>query len=224
MSVPEPEIGLRERKRRATRRAIQQAALRIAIEQGLAAVTVDEISRRADVSPRTFFNYFPSKDEAILGDDPTLPDDGAVDAFVAGAPSGDLIADVGALLAQSTESVVADRDLLPERQQVLKENPQLFSQRMASMKEFQAQLAGVIARRLVRERSEDAVTVTASDSSPAIDPELERKARLMSLVAMAAVRHAWWEWSLLDDDDVRLVDVLRSSFDDLGALVSRTLV
>lgn len=82
--MPDAEPGLRERKRRATRRAIQQAALRIAIEDGLGAVTVDEISRRADVSPRTFFNYFPSKEQAILGDDPQLPDDQALQTFVAG--------------------------------------------------------------------------------------------------------------------------------------------
>ena len=86
--MPDAEPGLRERKRRATRLAIQQAALRIAIEDGLAAVTVDEVSRRADISPRTFFNYFPSKEQAILGDDPTLPDDQALDAFVAGGPDG----------------------------------------------------------------------------------------------------------------------------------------
>ena len=85
--MPDAEPGLRERKRRATRLAIQQAALRIAIEDGLAAVTVDEVSRRADISPRTFFNYFPSKEQAILGDDPDLPDDQALDAFVAGGPT-----------------------------------------------------------------------------------------------------------------------------------------
>ncbi|WFR66662.1 TetR/AcrR family transcriptional regulator [Curtobacterium flaccumfaciens] len=86
MSDAEP--GLRERKRRATRLAIQQAALRIAIEEGLAAVTVDEVSRRADISPRTFFNYFPNKEGAILGDDPTLPDDAALADFVDGGPAG----------------------------------------------------------------------------------------------------------------------------------------
>ncbi|WP_288467829.1 TetR/AcrR family transcriptional regulator, partial [uncultured Curtobacterium sp.] len=93
--MPDAAPGLRERKRRATRFAIQQAALRIAIESGLAAVTVDEVSRRADVSPRTFFNYFPSKEQALLGDDPTLPDDDALATFRAGGPSGDLLGDLG---------------------------------------------------------------------------------------------------------------------------------
>ncbi|XNN89671.1 TetR/AcrR family transcriptional regulator [Curtobacterium flaccumfaciens] len=146
--MPDAEPGLRERKRRATRRAIQQAALRIAIEDGLGAVTVDEISRRADVSPRTFFNYFPSKEQAILGDDPRLPDDAALQAFVDGGPSGDLLADIGTLLVHSTRELIEERGLIEERQQVLRANPELFSRRMASMKEFQAELQAAVARRL----------------------------------------------------------------------------
>jgi AcrR family transcriptional regulator len=66
MTIDTAEPGLRERKRLATRRAIQHAAISLA-EQGLERVTVDEISRIADISPRTFFNYFPSKEDAVLG-------------------------------------------------------------------------------------------------------------------------------------------------------------
>ncbi|MEO8263341.1 MAG: helix-turn-helix domain-containing protein, partial [Pseudolysinimonas sp.] len=62
--------GLRERKRLATRRAIQVAAIEIVRERGLDATTIDEIARIADISPRTFFNYFSSKEEAIIGDGP----------------------------------------------------------------------------------------------------------------------------------------------------------
>lgn len=205
--------GLRERKRRATSLAIQQAALRIAIESGLAAVTVDEVSRRADVSPRTFFNYFPSKERAILGDDPTLPDQGAIDAFVAGGPSGNVLSDVGTLLVQSTRELIEERGLIEERQQVLRANPELFSQRMASMKEFQAELQRVVAERLRHD-----------DPAGAEDQEaLLRRSRLVSLVALATLRHAWWEWSE-SEGDRHLVDELERSFDTLGGLVSRSLV
>ncbi|WP_190079573.1 TetR/AcrR family transcriptional regulator [Streptomyces longisporoflavus] len=58
--------GLRERKKRATRAALADAAVRLAAEHGAENVTVEAISSAAGVSPRTFFNYFDSHDEAFL--------------------------------------------------------------------------------------------------------------------------------------------------------------
>lgn len=60
-------MGLRERKRRATRAAIERAAITLVDERGYDNVTVAHICERADVSQGTFFNYFPTKDAAIVG-------------------------------------------------------------------------------------------------------------------------------------------------------------
>lgn len=59
-------MGLRERKKIATKDALSQAALSLAIEHGLDHVTADLIAARAQVSTRTFHNYFAHKEQAIL--------------------------------------------------------------------------------------------------------------------------------------------------------------
>ncbi|MFJ9211412.1 TetR/AcrR family transcriptional regulator [Streptomyces sp. NPDC102264] len=63
-------MNLRERKKLATWRAIQTAALRLFDEQGYEATTVEQIAEAANVSRATFFNYFAGKDAAVLDQDP----------------------------------------------------------------------------------------------------------------------------------------------------------
>lgn len=58
--------GVRERKRQAVRAAIAEVAMALALERGFDALRVEEIARMAEVSPRTFNNYFSSKEEAVV--------------------------------------------------------------------------------------------------------------------------------------------------------------
>lgn len=64
-----PPLGLRERKKIKTRQTIRQEAFRLIEENGYAATTVEQIAEAAEVSPSTFFRYFPSKESMLLADD-----------------------------------------------------------------------------------------------------------------------------------------------------------
>jgi AcrR family transcriptional regulator len=89
-----PPAGLRERKKAKTRAAIREAAMTLFEQQGYASTTVEQIAEAAEVSPSTFFRYFPTKEAVVVTDewDPLIadtiraqpPEATTVDALLAG--------------------------------------------------------------------------------------------------------------------------------------------
>jgi AcrR family transcriptional regulator len=214
MTTDAPELGLRERKRLATRRAIQFAVLELVAERGLDNVTVDEISRVADVSPRTFFNYFTSKEEALIGEAPSLAAGPAVDAFVYSGPDSDLLADLGEMMAAASENIPDDFELLTLRRQLMKQHPQLFALRMATMRNFEDELGAVVSRRLVEDDP-----ALADDAD-----ELGQRSRLITFVAFGVMRHAWSRWADAGGGPSELASRLRASFAQLDDMLVHSRV
>jgi AcrR family transcriptional regulator len=209
MPAVEPS-GLRERKRVATRQAIQSAVLRLALDRGLEHVTVEDISREADISPRTFFNYFVSKEAALTGDAPALLSGDGVDEFVAGGPTGDLLRDLGDLIATAAETASESRDTMLLRRDLHTRYPHLFALRLAGMRAFEDELAVLIESRLVHDEPS-----LAEDSDA-----LKSRARFITLVAFAALRHAWTCWADPSADRSEpLATRLRDSFAQLETLL-----
>jgi AcrR family transcriptional regulator len=153
------EPGLRERKKARTRAAIQEHALRLFREQGYAETTVDQIAAAADVSPATFFRYFPTKEDTVLYDamDPMM-----MDVFRAQPPE---LTPMHALrntmrigLAQLTEEQIETER---ERMRLLESTPELRPRVMENYYNTIAMLAGLAAERTGREPGDLAVRVWA---------------------------------------------------------------
>ncbi|WP_369371878.1 TetR/AcrR family transcriptional regulator [Promicromonospora sp. Populi] len=141
------EQGLRERKKRARRAALIEAAQKLVAEQGLDAVTVEMISAEAGVSARTFFNYFESKDDAVLGvDDVDLSED-VVRTFVEGGPTGRLLTDLQALVASLLERAGENHDRVMRAMDLAQQEPRLLQRHMVWMGRHKNRLEELFAAR-----------------------------------------------------------------------------
>ncbi len=113
VTTPTPPPGLRERKKQATREALREAALRLAVERGPDQVRVEDIAEAAGVSPRTYNNYFASREQAIVSA-VTADREARIAAAVAARPAGVRLADAvtEAVVEQYTNTGERAREVL----------------------------------------------------------------------------------------------------------------
>ncbi|ARQ67616.1 TetR family transcriptional regulator [Streptomyces marincola] len=197
----EAPVGLRERKKRATRAALAEAAVRLAAEHGIENVTVEAISDAADVSPRTFFNYFDSRDDAFVMID---SDVGArIRRAVLGAPPElDPLTVVRDAFAAELADVESRHEVWNLRAEVLKQAPHLMVRMLGAHMEDELVLARAIAKRLDPDAPEP--------EQPGLYP------RLVAAVAGTAVRISMQHWGAGGASDPFPV-VFRSVFAHLAA-------
>ncbi|QFZ19417.1 TetR/AcrR family transcriptional regulator [Saccharothrix syringae] len=188
--------GLRDRKKRQTRKALSRAAVDLVAERGLDHVTVEDISAAADVSPRTFFNYFASKEDAVLAPDPEA---GArLRAGVLAQPAGLSAVEAvrEALLAEVSTELNEDREFWGRRMCVVQRYPVLLAKVLAGGEQVEREVVAGIAER---------VGVPADATHP----------MLLAAAAGAAFRVAVVRWSATAGD-ATLPALLVEAFDLLA--------
>lgn len=193
---PSRTPGRRDRKKQQTRAALVSAALRLVDERGLDHVTVEDISEAADVSPRTFFNYFATKDEAITGSQ-FVDSAGVRERFLAAAPEVPVLAALLLAIAPQLELMEAERQTWLLRMRVLHSHPSLMSGLMVHAARDEQDLTAAIAER---------VGVPPDSAYPMVT----------AAVAGAAIRAAMMRWAP-GTGDRSLTELLHEAFGIVAA-------
>jgi AcrR family transcriptional regulator len=217
-SAPLLDVGRRDRKKNATRHALRSAALKLVADRGFASVTVEDIAEAADVSTRTFFNYFPSKESAIIGADPERikrMENNLLARPVEESPLQALRAVLvayAAEIAEDLDGLEGDRRACFRRFRIVREEPALLGAYAAHITSIEKQLASTLANRLG----------CAIDRDP--------YPSLVTSVVLAATRTAALHWSAnggegsLSELTGAAIDCLASGLAETTALAETTTV
>ena len=185
--------SLRDRKKRKTRRTIERVALDLFEQGGFDGTTIDEIAAGAEIAPRTFFHYFPSKEDVVLADYATR-----LDRILAALKAGP--SDQPPWLALRAAFLIVAADYEAERDHLLRRFRIIQATPSVAARNLQLQAGW-----------EDAVTSTVAAWFPS-DSATDIRPRLIAGAALTAMRASLQRW-LMDGGQSRLPDHVAYCFD-----------
>lgn len=136
-----------------TREALIGAARQLTADRGLTGFTVDELCEAVGVSRRTFFNYFDSKEDAVVGDPPEFLPSGKRAAFLAGGSqrpgelSATLLTDLVQLIREHAHTYHITREQHEMFRDIIHAEPHLLTRLIAASEAQQQEFAAAIAER-----------------------------------------------------------------------------
>jgi AcrR family transcriptional regulator len=200
-----PELSLRESKKRAARHALSLAALHLATERGLDQLRVDDIAAEAGVSPRTFNNYFSSKEEAICAFN-IERQERLREAVLTRPPEETLWeAVINSMVEQNSQEGAPPKEYI-QRVRLLVLHPSLQGEFLKSHARTEAILADAIAKR------------AGIDSDNPGDTMDYLQARLMAGAVGAATRIAMHHWLYAEGEESFLSNLIKLLHELAGGL------
>jgi AcrR family transcriptional regulator len=203
--------GLREQKRIATKRALQLALLRLSLERGFDTVTVEEVALSAQVSTRTFFNYFATKEEALAT--PHGPVELTAEEIARYEDgTGDALTDLVALMSERA-SGEEDFELHRLRRELMQRETRLFGDKATIVQKLREQVIELVAERL---RADELRAGRMPD-----EPALQDRAGFTALLCMTIARHGWNRWAA-GEGATTLGDCMVGALDEFRAIAAAT--
>jgi len=151
-AVGQLSIGLRERKKARTREALLDAAMERFSRQGFDGTTVEEIAEACEVSPRTFFRYFPTKEDVLFADGEVRRE--RLLAVIAERPVDEgAFGALRAAMRTLTDDYRDDREALVRRFQIVAASPHLQAYKAEHQHGWESAVVDVLERRALAQHA-----------------------------------------------------------------------
>jgi AcrR family transcriptional regulator len=177
-----PRPGLRERRKKLTAAELEAAALRLFGERGFDSVTVDDIAAEADVSRRTFFRYFASKEDVLLADH-FVQLARLREAMAARPPGETVLTALRNAILSMTGDFEDRKEMVILRGRIMRATPSLQARSLVHQRAWEEAMQEMVADRL------------------GVDPAVDLRPGVVAATALAAMRVAFTNWLTAGAED-----------------------